>query len=187
MNLIIDNYDSFSYNVYQLAGSIDPDIRVVRNDELTVDEVRDIAPSRIIISPGPGRPADAGISEAVVKELAGKIPILGICLGHQAICESFGASITYAKVLMHGKSSRITLRKSRIFDGLPECIDAGRYHSLAVDADSLPDGLEVTAIADDGEVMAVQCKDSEVYGLQFHPESILTPDGETILRNFLSI
>ena len=188
MILLIDNYDSFSYNVYQLAGSIDPDIRVVRNDELTVDEVRDIAPSHIIISPGPGRPADAGISEAVVKELAGKIPILGICLGHQAICEVFGAEITRAVKLMHGKKSNINLDNScSIFKGLPKVVDGARYHSLIAKKDTIPDELIVTAEDDMGEVMAVRHRDYEIYGLQFHPESILTSHGMDMIENFINI
>ena len=186
MILLIDNYDSFSYNLYQLIGGINPDIRVIRNDEMTVDEIRALAPSHLILSPGPGRPADAGICEAAAVELAGEIPILGVCLGHQAICEAFGGVVSYAKRLMHGKQSRITLdRDCPLFAGLPETIPAARYHSLAAPEDMLPACLKVAARTLDGEVMAVAHKEYPIYGLQFHPESILTPDGPTILRNFL--
>lgn len=191
MILLIDNYDSFSYNLYQLIGSIDPDIRAVRNDEISVDEIRRLMPGAIILSPGPGRPADAGICEDVVREFAGKIPMLGVCLGHQAICEAMGGKIVYATKLMHGKSSVVKIdMSSPIFASLPEEITVGRYHSLAVEAKSLPKCLKEIAEADDGDVMAVSyvTKDGEapVYGLQFHPESILTPKGNIILKNFLS-
>ena len=186
MILLIDNYDSFSYNLYQLIGGINPDIRVIRNDELTVDEIRALAPSHLILSPGPGRPADAGICEAAARELAGEIPILGVCLGHQAICEAFGGEISYAKRLMHGKQSQIALeRDCPLFDGLPGTIPAARYHSLAAPEEKLPACLKVAARTEDGEVMAVMHRDYPLYGLQFHPESILTPDGPVILRNFL--
>lgn len=186
MILLIDNYDSFSYNLYQLIGGIDPDIRVIRNDEMTVDEIRALAPSHLILSPGPGRPADAGVCEATAVELAGEIPILGVCLGHQAICEAFGGVVSYAKRLMHGKQSQITLDEScPLFANLPETIPAARYHSLAAPEEKLPDCLKVTARTRDGEVMAVMHRDYPVYGLQFHPESILTPDGSAILKNFL--
>lgn len=186
MILLIDNYDSFSYNLYQLIGELDPDIRVVRNDELQVAEVAALSPSRIILSPGPGRPQDAGICEAVVRELGGSIPILGVCLGHQAICEAYGATVTYASRLMHGKQSMAELvGESKLFAGLDGRILVGRYHSLAAKRDSLPEELRVTAVSDDGEVMAVEHASYPVYGLQFHPESILTPQGKQILRNFL--
>ena len=186
MILLIDNYDSFSYNLYQLIGGINPDIRVVRNDELTVDGIRRLAPSHLILSPGPGRPADAGICETAAVELAGEIPILGVCLGHQAICEAFGGVVSYAKRLMHGKQSQITLdRDCPLFRNLPDTIPAARYHSLAAPEDRLPACLKVAARTLDGEVMAVMHREYPVYGLQFHPESILTPDGSTILRNFL--
>lgn len=188
MILLIDNYDSFSYNVYQLAGSVDPDIQVVRNDQITIPEIERKAPRAIILSPGPGRPADAGISEAIIPSFAGKIPILGICLGHQAICEAFGAEITYAKEMKHGKQSQVQLRPdSRLFQGIGEQMLVGRYHSLAVKKDSIPDILEVTAVSEDGEVMAVEHREYPVYGIQFHPESVLTPDGIRIMENFLSI
>ena len=186
MILLIDNYDSFSYNLYQLVGAINPDIRVVRSDELTVEEIRALHPDRIILSPGPGRPADAGVCEDAVRTLTGEIPILGVCLGHQAICETFGGVVTYAKELMHGKQSQVTLEETcPLFRGLPAVVPAARYHSLAVEEGTLPACLQVTARADDGEIMAVQHRDALVYGLQFHPESILTPDGETMLKNFL--
>lgn len=186
MILLIDNYDSFSYNLYQLVGSIDPDIQVIRNDAMTVEGIRDLRPEKIILSPGPGRPADAGVCEAVVKELGDRIPILGICLGHQAICEVFGAEISYAKELMHGKQSMIRTDPScPLFAGLPEEIPAARYHSLAVPASTIPEELDVVAETADGEIMAVRHRERPVYGLQFHPESILTPDGQVILRNFL--
>ena len=186
MILLIDNYDSFSYNLYQLIGTINPDIRVIRNDEMTVSEIRALAPSHIIISPGPGRPSDAGVCEQVVKELGGKIPILGVCLGHQAICETYGARITYAQQLMHGKQSRILLdRTCPLFTDLPETIPAARYHSLAAVEETLPACLQVTARTEDGEVMAVRHRKFPVYGLQFHPESILTPQGAVILKHFL--
>lgn len=156
MILLIDNYDSFSYNLFQLVGAISPDIRVVRNDQLTVEEIRQMAPSHLILSPGPGRPKDAGICEEAVKALSGTIPILGVCLGHQAICEAFGGAITYAKVLMHGKASQVTLdRTCPLFRGLPETIQAARYHSLAAEETSLPPCLAVTARSEDGEIMAI--------------------------------
>lgn len=186
MILLIDNYDSFSYNLYQLVGEINPDIKVVRNDELRICDIEKLNPSHIIISPGPGRPIEAGICEDVIAHFSGKIPILGVCLGHQAICETFGANITYAKELMHGKQSRVTIdNKCKLFKGLPEKIDVARYHSLAAEAKSLPTNLKILATTDDGEIMAVAHKEYEVYGLQFHPESILTPDGKKMIENFI--
>lgn len=188
MILLIDNYDSFSYNLVQLFGSLTPDIRVIRNDSLTVEQIRDLAPSHIVLSPGPGYPVDAGICEDVIRKLKGQIPILGVCLGHQAICEVFGAAVVHAKKLMHGKQSMITLDTScALFQGLPDCIPAARYHSLAADRETLPDELLVTAWDAMGEVMAVQHQTDPVYGVQFHPESIMTPDGMTILKNFLTL
>ena len=186
MILLIDNYDSFSYNLYQLIGDIEPDVRVVRNDELRICDIEKMNPSQIIISPGPGRPIDAGICEDVIAHFAGKIPILGVCLGHQAICETFGANITYARELKHGKQSRVKVdNKCKVFKGLPEVIKVARYHSLAADNTTLPSNLEVVAISDDNDVMAVKHKDYEIYGFQFHPESILTPDGKQMMENFL--
>ena len=186
MILLIDNYDSFSYNLYQLIGAADPDIRVVRNDGIGIEEIRALSPKAIILSPGPGRPKDAGICEEAVRQLGKEIPILGVCLGHQAICEAWGMEITYAKALMHGKQSQIRVDQTcRLFQGCPDRIPVARYHSLAADERTLPECLEVTARTEDGEIMAVRHKTYEVYGLQFHPESILTPDGERIIRNFL--
>ncbi len=187
MILLIDNYDSFSYNLYQLIGSIRPDIKVIRNDEWTVEEIRAFKPDAIILSPGPGKPRDAGVCVSVAKELGPELPILGVCLGHQAICEAYGATVSYAKKLMHGKMSMVTLEQDcPIFKDLPKQIEAARYHSLAVIPDTIPDMLQVIAVADDGEVMAVCHKEYPVYGLQFHPESILTPKGKVILANFFA-
>ena len=188
MILLIDNYDSFSYNLYQLVGELDPDIRVIRNDEMTVAEIRELKPSRIILSPGPGRPEDAGVIMDVAKELGPEIPVLGVCLGHQAICAAFGATVTYAKQLMHGKQSVAKLdTNSPLFRNCPEKTPVARYHSLAADPGTMPSELVVTAVTEDGEIMAVQHRDYPIYGVQFHPESILTPDGKQILKNFLGI
>lgn len=189
MILLIDNYDSFSYNLYQLIGSMEPDIQVIRNDAMTVEEIRLMQPECIILSPGPGRPADAGICIEVVQKLGSSIPILGVCLGHQAICEAYGATVSYARELMHGKQSMTRVDvTSPIFAGLGEEIAVARYHSLAVLPDTLEGtDLQVTAETIDGEVMAVSHAHYPVYGLQFHPESIMTPDGAQIIRNFLSL
>ncbi|MCR5104932.1 MAG: aminodeoxychorismate/anthranilate synthase component II [Eubacterium sp.] len=189
MIILIDNYDSFSYNLYQLIGSINPDIRVIRNDELTVEQIEELKPSHIILSPGPGKPEDSGVCEDVVRRLGGKIPIMGVCLGHQAICEVFGATVTYASRLMHGKQSICSVTDDPIFAGIDASkLKVARYHSLAAKKDTLPDSLEVIAISDDdGEIMAVKHRDYMIYGLQFHPESILTPDGKKILKNFFSL
>ena len=186
MILLIDNYDSFSYNLFQLVGTLNPGIRVVRNDLLSVPEIEALSPEAILLSPGPGRPADAGICEEAVQKLSGKIPILGVCLGHQAICEAFGGTVGYAKALMHGKSSLTKLAPScPLFRDLPPEIPVARYHSLAA-KEPLPPDLEAAAVAEDGEIMALQHKTHPTFGLQFHPESILTPDGKTILKNFLT-
>ncbi len=186
MILLIDNYDSFSYNVYQLTASVNPEVKVVRNDELAVEEIEALAPSHIILSPGPGRPADAGICEELVRRLAGRIPILGICLGHQAICEVFGARVTYAKQLMHGKQSLAALdTDSVLFRGMKREITVARYHSLAAELPLDSDILRVTARTYDGEIMAVEHAQYPVYGVQFHPESVLTPEGYRIMENFL--
>lgn len=186
MILLIDNYDSFSYNLYQLVGEIDPEIRVIRNDERTVEEIRALAPDRIILSPGPGRPEQAGVIIDVVRALGEEIPILGVCLGHQAICSAYGATVTYAKRLMHGKQSEARLDSGcPLFAGVPERTPVARYHSLAADPSTMPQALKVTAVTDDGEIMAVQHRDNPVYGVQFHPESIMTPFGKTMLRNFI--
>lgn len=188
MILFIDNYDSFTYNLVQMIGGLNPHIRVIRNDELSVEEISSLSPSHIVLSPGPGYPKDAGICEEAVKTFAGSVPILGVCLGHQGICEVFGARISHAKKLMHGKQSMITIDSlDPIFQGLKKSIPAARYHSLIAEKDSFPSCLQVIGTDDSGEIMAVKHKDYPVYGLQFHPESILTPDGKTILKNFLSI
>lgn len=188
MILLIDNYDSFSYNLYQLIGSLYPDIRVIRNDACTVEEVKTMKPDALILSPGPGRPEDAGICIDLVKALRGTLPILGVCLGHQAICTAYGAYVTHAKMLMHGKQSQTLFNGNcPLFEGCPKIAPVARYHSLAVDEDTLPDQLTVAARTEDGEVMAVKDRDADVYGLQFHPESIMTPDGPQMLRNFLKL
>lgn len=185
MNLLIDSYDSFSWNLFQLAGTIEPDIRVIRNDEMTAEEIRALRPAHIILSPGPGRPEEAGVLIDAVRKIH-DIPILGVCLGHQAICRAFGASVTYAGRLMHGRQSEVRLDTDcPLFAGCPESVPAARYHSLAADAETLPPELKVTARADDGEIMAVQHREYPIYGVQFHPESVMTPDGERMLRNFL--
>jgi len=187
MILLIDNYDSFSYNLYQCIGSIDPDIKVVRNDEITVDEIKKLSPSRIVISPGPGKPSDAGICIEVIRNLYSVMPIIGICLGHQAIFEAFGGTVSYASRLMHGKSSEVTIDTNcPLFKGLPQKIQAARYHSLAGIKSTLPDVLCVIAETADGEIMGVCHKEYPVYGVQFHPESILTPAGKTIIENFMN-
>lgn len=186
MILLIDNYDSFSYNLYQLIGTINPDIKVIRNDEMTVDEIKELAPEFIILSPGPKRPEDAGVCIEVAKTLGTTSKILGVCLGHQSICTAFGATVSYAKQLMHGKQSVCDIdNTSPIFKGLGEKLTVARYHSLAAIEDTMPDCLRVIAKTEDGEIMAVEHKELSIYGLQFHPESIMTPDGITILKNFL--
>ena len=194
MILLIDNYDSFSYNLVQLLGTVCMErgngekIRVVRNDELTVSEIEALAPSHIVLSPGPGRPSEAGVCEDVVRMLGGKIPMIGVCLGHQGICEALGGRITYAKTLMHGKQSMAALDTGHpLFQGLPKEIPVARYHSLAAERASLPKELQVIAETPDGEVMAVAHESRPVYGLQFHPESVLTPDGKIIMENFIKI
>ncbi len=190
MVLLIDNYDSFSYNLVQLIGELtDGNIKVVRNDEITIDEIRKMNPESIILSPGPGKPEDAGICEDVVRQLKDEYPILGVCLGHQSICEVFGAKVTYAKQLMHGKQSEMTiLKEDPIFEGLGESFKGARYHSLSADRNTIPDELEVIAIdGKDGEVMAVKHKEYPIYGLQFHPESVLTPEGKKLVNNFLKL
>lgn len=186
MILLIDNYDSFAYNLYQLIGSINPEIKVIRNDELSVPEIEALAPEAIILSPGPGRPADAGVCVESSRHFAGLIPVFGVCLGHQSICEAFGATVSYARELMHGKQSKIKINTDcPLFAGLPETIEGARYHSLAAIEDTMPIELKVIARSDDGEIMAVKHRDYEVYGVQFHPESILTPQGRIIMENFL--
>lgn len=186
MLLLIDNYDSFSYNLYQMCGAIEPDIRVFRNDRITLDEIRKLHPDHILLSPGPGRPCDAGICEDVIREFAGKIPILGVCLGHQAICEVYGGTVTHAKHLMHGKQSIVSFDHScPLFDGLANEMAVARYHSLI--GTDLPDTLKIVSTDNIGEVMAVMDEKNKVFGLQFHPESILTPQGSVLLKNFLAL
>lgn len=184
MILLIDNYDSFSYNLYQMIGEIEPNIRVIRNNEMTAEEIEGLKPEKIIISPGPGRPEDAGVCIETVRVCGTHIPIFGVCLGHQSICKAYGGKVGYAKRLMHGKMSRVKVDNEVLpFKGLPEYIEAARYHSLA--AETLPEELFVTAETEDKEIMAVQHKEYPVYGVQFHPESILTPLGKNIIENFL--
>ncbi|MDR0906976.1 MAG: aminodeoxychorismate/anthranilate synthase component II [Oscillospiraceae bacterium] len=186
MILLIDNYDSFSYNLYQLVGALNPDIEVRRNDGVTLAGIAAQSPTHIIISPGPGKPRDAGMCEEVIARFSGKIPILGVCLGHQAICEAYGATVTHAKTLMHGKPSDVTLNTDcPLFRGMSGVIQGARYHSLAAVEATMPPELEITARTDDGEIMAVRRRGTETYGVQFHPESILTPEGRQILINFL--
>ena len=188
MIVLIDNYDSFSYNVYQLIGSVEPDIKVVRNDEYSVKEIEEMKPEALILSPGPGRPAEAGICIEAIRYFAGKIPILGICLGHQAICEAFGGEVSYAKEQMHGKKKTIyTVGKSLLFEGLGDSFQAARYHSLAAVREKLPDVLRVTAEAEDGEIMAVEHTEYPIFGVQFHPESVMTPDGKVMVENFVRV
>ncbi len=186
MTLLIDNYDSFSYNLFQVIGTKDPGVRVIRNDELSVNEIRALAPDRIVISPGPGKPADAGICVDLITQLHAEIPILGICLGHQAIYEAFGGTVSYAAELVHGKAAEVRIdTDDALFRGLPGVIQAARYHSLAAIGQTLPESLKVTAWAADGEIMAIAHRQFPVYGVQFHPESILTPLGAAIIENFL--
>lgn len=184
MILLIDNYDSFSYNLYQLIGAVCEDIRVIRNDEMTVPEIEALSPQLIVLSPGPGKPADAGVCPEVVKQLAGGIPIFGVCLGHQVICEAFGAVVTYAKELMHGKTSMVTVdTDSVLFRGFPEECRVARYHSLAADRATIPPDLKITAQTEDCQVMAVEHARYPVYGVQFHPESVMTQSGLEMIRN----
>lgn len=187
MILLIDNYDSFSYNLYQLIGSISPDIKVIRNDEMTIDEIKELNPSHIILSPGPGKPKDAGICIKAAKELGKSIPVLGVCLGHQSIYEAFGGTVSYASKLMHGKQSVVTVdTSSTLFNNMNERIKVARYHSLAAIKDTLLDCIKITAWTDDNEIMAIEHTQFPIYGVQFHPESILTPDGKIIIENFLN-
>ncbi|MCI8668571.1 MAG: aminodeoxychorismate/anthranilate synthase component II [Lachnospiraceae bacterium] len=188
MILLIDNYDSFSYNLYQLVGAIEPDIKVIRNDEYTIEEIQAFHPERIILSPGPGRPGDAGVCIEAVKALGKEVPVLGVCLGHQSICEAFGGTVSYAKKLMHGKMSMVKAdNKCKLFYGMASEIPVARYHSLAAVEDTIPEELRITAVAEDGEIMAVEHREYEIYGVQFHPESILTPDGKKMIENFIAI
>lgn len=186
MILILDNYDSFTYNLYQYIGTINPDIKVVRNDKTTIEEIKELKPSHIVISPGPGFPNTAGICIDVIKEFAPKVPILGVCLGHQAIGEAFGGEIVHAPTLMHGKADVIEVDMNcKIFKGLERNMEVGRYHSLVVSRETLPEELKITAESKDGLIMAVKHRNYETYGIQFHPESVLTPQGFKMMENFL--
>ena len=186
MLLMIDNYDSFTYNLVQYLGELGEDVKVVRNDELTVEEIAALSPDRIVLSPGPCTPNEAGVSLAVIDRFKGRLPILGVCLGHQAIGQAFGGRVVHAKTLMHGKISRIHHEGRGVFRGLPTPYDATRYHSLAIQRETCPSDLEVTAVADDGEIMGVRHRALAIEGVQFHPESILTEHGHALLRNFLT-
>ncbi len=185
--LLIDNYDSFTYNLYQYLGELGAQVEVVRNDEVTLEDIEEMAPDHIIISPGPGNPDDAGISKDVIRRFAGKVPILGVCLGHQCIGEVYGGVVEGAGEILHGKVSKITHDGRGVFAGIPSPIEATRYHSLAIRADSVPEVLEVSARSESGIIMGVRHRELRVEGVQFHPESILTPAGHDILRNFLAM
>lgn len=187
MLLMLDNYDSFTYNLVQYFGELGEDVRVYRNDQITIEEIEALKPDHICVSPGPCSPAEAGISVAVIKHFAGRIPILGVCLGHQSIGAAFGGKIVRAKEIMHGKTSLVTHRDTDVFRGLPSPFTVIRYHSLAIERESLPDCLEVTAETADGEIMGVRHKTLPIYGVQFHPESILSEHGHDMLRNFLTM
>src|SRR4051812_28939711 len=186
MLLMIDNYDSFTYNLVQYLGELGEEVKVLRNDEMSVDEIEGLRPARIVLSPGPCTPNEAGVSLALIERFKGRVPILGVCLGHQAIGQAFGGRVVHAKELMHGKVSRIHHGGRGVFRGLPTPYDATRYHSLAIDRGSCPAELEITAWTDDGEIMGVRHRSLPVEGVQFHPESILTQHGHALLRNFLS-
>ncbi|MBW7860413.1 MAG: aminodeoxychorismate/anthranilate synthase component II [Rhodocyclaceae bacterium] len=185
MLLMIDNYDSFTYNLVQYFGELGAKVKVVRNDEITLEQIGALNPEQLVISPGPCTPAEAGVSVAAIREFAGRIPVLGVCLGHQSIGVAFGGRIVHAKRLMHGKTSPVHHLGSGVFRGLPDPLVCTRYHSLAIERDSLPECLEITAWTDDGEIMGVRHRSLAVEGVQFHPESILTEHGHALLRNFL--
>jgi anthranilate synthase/aminodeoxychorismate synthase-like glutamine amidotransferase len=187
MILVIDNYDSFTYNLVQYLGELGAELRVYRNDKITLEEIKRIAPEKILISPGPGEPKDAGISEDVIRTFGSRTPILGVCLGHQAIGEVFGGHVVGAKNLMHGKTSKIYHNGKDLFKGIKNPFDATRYHSLIVERDSLPKVLNITAETKDKEIMGVSHREYPIYGVQFHPESILTVEGKKLLKNFLEI
>ena len=187
MLLMLDNYDSFTYNLVQYFGELGEEVRVLRNDQTTVAEIAALGPARICVSPGPCSPAEAGISVELIQHFAGKLPILGVCLGHQAIGAAFGGDIVRAKQIMHGKVSSITHQGTDVFAGLPSPFDVTRYHSLAIKRETLPDCLEVTAQTDDGEIMGVRHKTMQIFGVQFHPESVLSEHGHALLKNFLAI
>lgn len=185
MILLIDNYDSFTYNLYQYLGELGYEVKVVRNDKITIPEIRELKPSHILLSPGPGRPEDAGIMLDVIRELSGEIPLLGICLGHQSIGEAFGGKVIHAPELFHGKSSMISHNNQGVFNNLPDPIEVGRYHSLIVEKESLPDCLSVTAWTKEGIIMGLKHNEHPTEGMQFHPESLLTPQGMQMLRSFI--
>ncbi|MCP4684340.1 MAG: aminodeoxychorismate/anthranilate synthase component II [bacterium] len=185
MILMLDNYDSFTYNLVQYLESLGAELEVVRNDELSVHRVLEMQPEGIVLSPGPGRPESSGVMNDLIREVSGKLPVLGVCLGHQAIAQVFGGRIDYAPSVMHGKTSMVSHDGSRLFQGIQSPFEATRYHSLTVDPDSLPEEIEITARTEDGVVMGLRHRSHDVYGLQFHPESILTPDGMKMLQNFL--
>lgn len=185
--LVIDNYDSFTYNLVQYLGELGEEVEVRRNDEVTVEDVEAKCADKILISPGPGRPDDAGISLKLIENFAGRVPILGVCLGHQAIGQAFGGRVVRAPVLMHGKASEICHDGRTIFEGLENNFKAGRYHSLVVEPESLPECLEVSATTPDGVIMGLRHRRMKIEGVQFHPESILTPDGKRLLQNFLKL
>lgn len=187
MILLIDNYDSFTYNLYQFIGVFRSDITVVRNDKITIEEIKELNPDHIVLSPGPKSPTEAGICMDVVKEFYDKIPILGICLGHQSIGAAFGATVSYAKALFHGKQSSVQHNGEGIFEGIPSGIKVARYHSLAVLEETMPDFLEVTCRTDDKEVMAMRHKEYPVFGIQFHPESIYTEHGKKMIETFVNM
>lgn len=187
MLLVIDNYDSFTYNLVQYFGELGQEMEVVRNDKITIDEIERLAPTHLCISPGPCTPNDAGVSCAVIEYFAGKIPILGVCLGHQSIGQVFGGEVVRANELMHGKTSKVFHQGESVFKGLPNPFTATRYHSLVVRPESLPDCLTVTAQTDDGVIMGLRHKQYDVHGVQFHPESILTEHGKEMLQNFLDL
>ena len=187
MILVIDNYDSFTYNIVQYLGELGAEVKVYRNDALTVDKITDLKPERILISPGPGIPANAGIAVEAIRKFAGKVPMLGVCLGHQAIGEAFGGNVVRAKTLMHGKTSEICHDSRTIFRGLPYRFKATRYHSLVVDEESVPEVLEVSATTPDGVVMGLRHREFPIEGVQFHPESVMTEHGKTIIENFLQL
>ncbi len=187
MLFMIDNYDSFTYNLFQYFRMLGAEVEVARNDRVTIDYIEGLRPSAIVISPGPCRPEDAGVSIAAIHKFSGKIPILGICLGHQAIASAFGGSVVHAKRLMHGKVSTVTSDGRSIYSGISNPFQAMRYHSLAVAPGSLPECLEITAYSEDGEVMGIRHKEHLIEGVQFHPESIMTPVGKRLLKNFLKL
>ncbi|MDH5649634.1 MAG: aminodeoxychorismate/anthranilate synthase component II [Gammaproteobacteria bacterium] len=187
MLLMIDNYDSFTYNLVQYLGELGEDVQVYRNDQITLDRIQELRPARIVISPGPCTPNEAGVSVDTILRFAGKIPILGVCLGHQSIGQAYGGKIVHAKEIMHGKTSMIHHDDHGVFFGLPNPFEATRYHSLVVERETLPDCLEVSAWTDDGEIMGLRHRELPVEGVQFHPESILTQHGHDLLRNFLKM